>query len=54
MPPELDRDAASATSITINPGPNQQILGPRNLDDQIYFLSLCRRLATNREQVRAQ
>jgi hypothetical protein len=44
----------SSTSITINPGPAQQILNPGNDADQLLFVSLCRRLATNREQAKAQ
>lgn len=53
-PPDYDRAVVSTSNITINPGPNQQNIDPQVSSSRAYFLSLCRRQATNREQVRGQ
>ena len=55
-PPPIDVKSASQSNITIFPGDSllQQQLNPQLPASQAIYLSFCRQLATNREQVRGQ
>jgi len=55
-PPPIDSKTATPTSITIFSGNSQlqQQLDPTNATGQSIYLSFCRQLATNREQIRGQ
>jgi hypothetical protein len=55
-PPPIESSSASASSITIFSGNNQlqQQINPSSGLGQGIYLSFCRQLATNREQVRGQ